>query len=1063
MKQRFSSIDVKVIAHELSNALTTLRVSNIYDLSSKIFLVKFAKPDNKQQIIIDSGFRCHLTEYARATAAEPSDFVRRLRKYLKTRRVTAVSQVGTDRIIEFQFSEGQYKLFLEFYASGNVILTDKELNILALLRIVPPGEGQEELRAGLKYSIENRQNYGGIPALTKDRLKSGLQKAVDRGEETHISGKKIKKKPGDALRKALAVSITEYPPMLVDHAMRVTDFDSSVKPAEVLQSEALLDHLMRSLQEAQKVIQDITSSEISKGYILAKKKDGYGASSTEEGSRKGLLYDDFHPFRPRQFEGDDSTVFLEFQGFNKTVDEFFSSIEGQKLESKLEERELNAKRKIEAARQDQANRLGGLKEVQTLNERKAGAIQANVQRVQEAMDAVNGLVAQGMDWAEIGKLIEVEQKRKNAVALLIKLPLKLQENTITLLLDEEAFDDDDDSAYETDSDVSDSDNEAPKKKDTKSKITDQRLSIDIDLGVSPWVNAREYFDQRRNAATKEQKTLESSTKALKSQEAKIAQDLKKGLKQEKAILRPVRKQIWFEKFIWFISSDGYLVLGGKDSQQNEILYKRYLKKGDIYLHADIKGAATVVVRNNPKTPDAPIPPSTLSQAGNLVVACSDAWDSKAGMSAWWVNADQVSKSAAGGEFLPVGQFSVKGNKNFLPPAQLLLGFGIMFQISEASKAKHVKHRLQDNESVADSGHAPSVIPESRLGNDDVEAVDEPNEEHDSDAGEDVSDAEDDMGATSNPLQTKAPPEEREAEDEETASPLIENLKIDEDPDQPEPTQQVDNASDSDSETEAPTDYQPSTGTATPSIAGGNKSNLPHVRGKKGKAKKIATKYKHQDEEDRLAAQQLIGASAGLEKARAEAEAKTAREAELAFQKERRRAQHQRTREETAKSEASRKAALELGVSADVDDGEEEKMLALDSFVGQPLRGDEILEAIPVCAPWAAMGRFKYKAKIQPGAQKKGKATKEIIGRWLADSAAKGKVDPASEDVERMWPREVELLKGWKIEEVTNTIPVSKVRVMMAGGSAGAVAKGAPGKSKGGKGSGGGKGGGKKGR
>ena len=92
----------QVIAHELSNTLVTLRVSNVYDLSSKIFLVKFAKPDHKQQIIIDSGFRCHLTDYSRGTAAAPSPFVTRLRKYLKTRRVTAVSQVGTDRIIEFQ-------------------------------------------------------------------------------------------------------------------------------------------------------------------------------------------------------------------------------------------------------------------------------------------------------------------------------------------------------------------------------------------------------------------------------------------------------------------------------------------------------------------------------------------------------------------------------------------------------------------------------------------------------------------------------------------------------------------------------------------------------------------------------------------------------------------------------------------------------------------------------------------------------------------------------------------------------------------------------------------------
>ncbi|CCF47068.1 hypothetical protein CH063_15606 [Colletotrichum higginsianum] len=72
MKQRFSSIDVKVIAHELQESLTTLRLANVYDLSSKILLLKFAKPDNKKQLIIDSGFRCHLTDFTRTTAAAPS-------------------------------------------------------------------------------------------------------------------------------------------------------------------------------------------------------------------------------------------------------------------------------------------------------------------------------------------------------------------------------------------------------------------------------------------------------------------------------------------------------------------------------------------------------------------------------------------------------------------------------------------------------------------------------------------------------------------------------------------------------------------------------------------------------------------------------------------------------------------------------------------------------------------------------------------------------------------------------------------------------------------------------
>lgn len=108
----------QAIAHELSESLVTLRVSNIYELSTRILLFKFAKPDVKKQFVVDAGFRCHLTEYARTTAGDPSGFVRQLRKLLNKRRVTGVRQIGTDRVIEFSFSEGQYRMYLEFFAVG---------------------------------------------------------------------------------------------------------------------------------------------------------------------------------------------------------------------------------------------------------------------------------------------------------------------------------------------------------------------------------------------------------------------------------------------------------------------------------------------------------------------------------------------------------------------------------------------------------------------------------------------------------------------------------------------------------------------------------------------------------------------------------------------------------------------------------------------------------------------------------------------------------------------------------------------------------------------------------
>ncbi len=70
-----------------------------------------------------------------------------------------------------------------------------------------------------------------------------------------------------------------------------------------------------------------------------------------------------------------------------------------------------------------------------------------------------------------------------------------------------------------------------------------------------------------------------------------------------AAAQALRKPLWFEKFNWFLTSENFLVLSGRDAQQNELLVKRYLRKDDLYVHADLHGAATTILRNEaPGTP-----------------------------------------------------------------------------------------------------------------------------------------------------------------------------------------------------------------------------------------------------------------------------------------------------------------------------------------------------------------------------------------------------------------------------------------------------------------------------
>ncbi|KAI5705891.1 hypothetical protein M8J75_002731 [Diaphorina citri] len=211
--------------------------------------------------------------------------------------------------------------------------------------------------------------------------------------------------------------------------------------------------------------------------------------------------------------------------------------------------------------------------------------------------------------------------------------------------------------------------------------------VDVDLDLSAYANAKRFFDLKRSAAKKQQKTIQSTEKALKSAEKKTKQTLKDV--QTMTNINKARKVYWFEKFYWFISSENYLVIGGRDMQQNEMIVKRYLRANDVYVHADITGASSVVVKN--PTSD-PIPPKTLTEAGIMAVCYSVAWDAKVVTNAWWVKADQVSKTAPTGEFLTTGSFMIRGKKNFFPPCQLAMGISFLFKLEESSISRHKDER-----------------------------------------------------------------------------------------------------------------------------------------------------------------------------------------------------------------------------------------------------------------------------------------------------------------------------------------------------------------------------------
>lgn len=74
------------------------------------------------------------------------------------------------------------------------------------------------------------------------------------------------------------------------------------------------------------------------------------------------------------------------------------------------------------------------------------------------------------------------------------------------------------------------------------------------------------------------------------------------------------------------------------SRQIPLKMFHFLHPGDVYVHADLHGASSVVIKN-PKGGE--IPPKTLNDAGTMAICYSAAWEARIVTSAWWVHHHQV--------------------------------------------------------------------------------------------------------------------------------------------------------------------------------------------------------------------------------------------------------------------------------------------------------------------------------------------------------------------------------------------------------------------------------------
>ncbi len=323
-----------------------------------------------------------------------------------------------------------------------------------------------------------------------------------------------------------------------------------------------------------------------------------------------------------------------YDSFNEACDEFYSKKVNTTIKD-IKEAAWNKKvNKFEKRLRLQQETLDNFEKTIEDSQHKGEVIYSNYTTIENIVNVVNQARDKDYSFKEIGKTLKNAKKEGMKEAQIYESIDKL--GVLTLIIDE------------------------------------TNLNINPKLTIPE--NAEIYYEKAKKAKRKSKGAviaIENTKKQLK--EIKTKKDV--AMENIAVPKKRVKKNLkWYEKLRWFISSDGILVIGGRDANSNESVVKKYLEPNDIYLHADIHGASSTAI----KLDGAELNENILKESGEFAASFSSAWSKGfSNQDVYWVHPDQVSKTPEAGEFLAKGSFVIRGHRNYIRSARVKLAVGIV--------------------------------------------------------------------------------------------------------------------------------------------------------------------------------------------------------------------------------------------------------------------------------------------------------------------------------------------------------------------------------------------------
>ena len=645
MKANMSGFDLRAIVGELSQFAGAYVKKSYMPHYEQIVLRINPKESNQFDLVIVRGSRVYTSTRDRPMPMTPPPFAMVLRKFLKNARMTAVRQLGFDRVLALDFDTkfGQMHLYVEVFREGNVILVDQEGIIIQPL-------------THAKYS-------GRI-------LKKGVQyQPPPAALDPHDLDQTALKEMFENSDRDLVATLGGKANLGGTHANAVCELAGITANSATAEVDVGKIH-----QALQTLLAGLTTG--AKGYLILKPDKEQSSADlqvlsdgqTDDAKRDKFLEQYANEASPTLLPAHDGKPRMEFATLCAAVDAWrgphdagaLARREAEKLDIASPGRGFSTEvEKLERRKAQQEKALSGFTKKIEKQQMIGHIIQNNWNHVESLLSQIREAVETN-GWKDT-------QKMAKQIPWIVSMN-GAERTFISILPD---------------------DNGEPK-----------GLQAQLRLDDSVHQNAQFFF----TTANKQKAKTKGAVEALEETNIQLKRALKKEVKaKETGRLSKVKrsKRLWFENHRWSMTTGGHLLVGGKDAKGNDAIVKKHLSGSDMYLHADIHGAPSCslratqgfVIDENPpanipkdipayklvdKLGDERINEDKLIEAATLALCWSRAWSSGGGHgTVFAVKPAQVSKTAQTGEYVGKGAFIVRGQRQWFRDLDVKIGIGIV--------------------------------------------------------------------------------------------------------------------------------------------------------------------------------------------------------------------------------------------------------------------------------------------------------------------------------------------------------------------------------------------------